>query len=114
MAKSCKNELGADTAGARNSDDPEIVGVLEAAHTGQVCGSVTAPVAEEGSYFGLPIIHQHLHRALYFIDHRHNLICPEPFQIQGAGTAGSYTQPASLAQHRIDLRPACKRAFFDK
>jgi len=57
MAKSRKNELGADTAGAGNPDDPEIVGVLEAAHTGQICCSVTAPVAEEGGYFGLPIIH---------------------------------------------------------
>ncbi len=57
MAEGGKNELGAHTAGARNPDDPEVMGVLETAHPGQVCCPVTAPVAEEGGYLWLPVIH---------------------------------------------------------
>ena len=45
VAEGGKNKLRADTAGAGDPDDPEMVGILETAHTGQVCCTITAPVA---------------------------------------------------------------------
>jgi len=57
VAKGRQDEFGAYTAGTWNPDDPDMGGILETAYTGQVCCAVTTPVAKEGGYLGLPIIH---------------------------------------------------------
>ncbi len=45
VTKGGKDKFGADATRARDPDDPEIVGVLETAHPGQISSSVAAPVA---------------------------------------------------------------------
>ena len=57
MSQSGQDELRAHTGRAGNPDNPEIVGVLKAAHSCQICGTVAAPVAQESCYLWLPVIH---------------------------------------------------------
>jgi len=52
-----KDELGAYSGRARNTDNPEVGGVLETAYTCQVRRTVTAPVAEKTCDLGLPVVH---------------------------------------------------------
>ena len=75
-----QNEFRTHTAGTRDPDDPEVGGILQSAHTGQICRPITTPVTQKGRYLGLPIIHyfllmnQVLQRHLNLINHRHDLI----------------------------------------
>lgn len=52
-----QNELGAHTGRARHADDTDVGRILEAAHSGQIRGAVTAPVTEERRDLGLPVAH---------------------------------------------------------
>jgi hypothetical protein len=55
-----KDEFGAHPRRAWNPDDPDIGRVLKATDPCQVCRAVTAPVAQECGYFGLPVVHPNL------------------------------------------------------
>jgi hypothetical protein len=58
-SKSGEDEFGTHPGGTGYPDDSEVGRVLETAYTGQVCCTVTAPVAEKGGYFRLPVSHDH-------------------------------------------------------
>ena len=59
-AEGGKDKLGAYPCGARHADDPEIGGVLETAHSSEICRAVTAPITKKSSDLGLPVVHRHL------------------------------------------------------
>jgi hypothetical protein len=62
MPESGQNEFWAHPGGAGYAYNPYVGRVLQAADPGQIRCPVTAPVAQEGCYFRLPIIHKHLLR----------------------------------------------------
>jgi hypothetical protein len=55
LAKSCQEKLGVHPAGARHPDGSYVWGILQSAHPGKICGTVRAPIAEEGDYLWLPL-----------------------------------------------------------
>jgi len=57
VTKGRQKELGADSSGAGNANNPDIVRVLQTADTGQIGRAIGAPVTEEGRYLGFPIVH---------------------------------------------------------
>ena len=57
MAESGQDEFWAYPGGAGYANDPDIGRVLHSADAGQIRRPVTAPVAQEGCYLGLPISH---------------------------------------------------------
>ena len=89
-----KDELGTHSCGAWHPDYPEVGGVLKAAHPGQICRAIAAPVTKKSSDFRLPIVHgsllitirqlqfdlsspYHISHILDGINHRHNLAFSE-------------------------------------
>jgi hypothetical protein len=55
LHKRGKNKFWRHPAGAGNSNDPDIGGILHPAYPSQVSGPVTAPVAEKRYDFWFPI-----------------------------------------------------------
>jgi hypothetical protein len=111
MPESGQDEFGAYPGGAGYPNDPDVGRVLQAAYPGQIRCPVTAPVAKEGCYLGLPIVHRHLLPVVdfqfsvphmlfplrfcrepyalslepfsHFINHRHNLSFLKTFEVEG-------------------------------
>ena len=57
MSKSSQNKFRAHSTGTRNSDNPNVWGVLKSADASQIGCAITAPVTEESRNLWLPIIH---------------------------------------------------------
>jgi hypothetical protein len=57
LAEGLQDKLGIHAPGAGNTDHSEIRGILHAAHPRQICGTVTAPVAEERDDRRVPFCH---------------------------------------------------------
>ena len=57
MTKGRQQELGADSSGTGNTNDPDIMRVLQTADTGQIGSTIGAPITEKGRYLGFPIVH---------------------------------------------------------
>jgi hypothetical protein len=55
--QSGQKEFGTHAAGARNPDDPDIGRIFHSADTGQIGGSIAAPVAQKSHNFWFPIVH---------------------------------------------------------
>jgi hypothetical protein len=67
MAESGQDEFWAYPGGAGYANDPDVGRILQSADSGQICCPVTAPVAQEGCNFRLPIIHRHSLQVVDFL-----------------------------------------------
>jgi len=60
MTEGSQYKLGAHPCGTRHADNPEIMGILETAHTGQIRRTIAAPVTEESCDLWLQVTHLNL------------------------------------------------------
>jgi hypothetical protein len=71
VPESGQDEFWAHPGGAGYANDPDVGRVLQSADSGQIRCPVTAPVAQEGCNFRLPIVHRHL---LQVVDFRSSML----------------------------------------
>ena len=112
LSESCQKKLGIHPASAGHPDCPDVWGILQSAHASKICGAVRTPIAEESNYLWLPLAVSNICHSLSLIspisslqlfDHCKNMLVLEPFQVNGARTAGSHTEATPLAQSQIDF-----------